>query len=299
MPVVISLIVGLGPAGQSSASSASPSPGWEWFYKPQRVEWKPEYQALVLRPIGEAPTKLEIVADGSGGQATVFISSLEEQHCRFVAFDEHFQRLPVSAPVDLGDGAQGFVIPEPATYLAVETVSAEDYLAIAKRAYEKASASGEWVLPYPVVDSAYAFSLPGPDGKVIPSKAFKGRVVIIDSWATWCFACMKKMPELTALWKEHEKDIVVVSVCRDGEATAKRAREAVAELPEKWHHRHVPIDTDYGELFSIAFSGEENLGLPRIVVLDKGGIVRAILTAEGVNSLRPVVEGLVKASPRK
>jgi tetratricopeptide (TPR) repeat protein len=59
-----------------------------------------------------------------------------------------------------------------------------------------------------------AFSLKTLDGKIVASADLKGKVVIINVWATWCKPCLEEMPELVALrdkYKEN-KDIVILTI---------------------------------------------------------------------------------------
>ncbi len=54
-----------------------------------------------------------------------------------------------------------------------------------------------------------AFDLQDLDGRPISLGAFKGKVVLINFWATWCGPCREEIPELIAL-QEHYKDQLVV-----------------------------------------------------------------------------------------
>ncbi|MDU1892894.1 MAG: TlpA disulfide reductase family protein [Dysgonomonas sp.] len=63
---------------------------------------------------------------------------------------------------------------------------------------------------------AIDFKFPDINGKDIALSDFKGKVVYIDVWATWCAPCIKEIPELKKLEEEyHGKDIVFLGVSID------------------------------------------------------------------------------------
>ncbi|MCO4294560.1 TlpA family protein disulfide reductase [Solitalea sp. MAHUQ-68] len=62
------------------------------------------------------------------------------------------------------------------------------------------------------------FSFPDKDGKMVSFNDFKGKVVLVDVWATWCGPCKQELPYLKQLEEElHDKDIAFVSVTMDAE----------------------------------------------------------------------------------
>lgn len=72
-------------------------------------------------------------------------------------------------------------------------------------------------LPAPEVTIADA------DGKDVSWPAFRGRVVLVNFWATWCLPCLKEMPALDRLQARIGKDdlvVAAVSIDRGGKATA-------------------------------------------------------------------------------
>jgi thiol-disulfide isomerase/thioredoxin len=77
------------------------------------------------------------------------------------------------------------------------------------RAVRAASNDGWETLDIP----AKAFKVTDLDGKVLDSASLKGKVVIIDFWATWCTPCVQELPELEAYKKRlaGRKDVVLLS----------------------------------------------------------------------------------------
>ena len=54
--------------------------------------------------------------------------------------------------------------------------------------------------------------------KEIKFSEFKGKVLLVNFWATWCVPCIKEMPSLDRLKTKFDKDfdIIAISVDRDG-----------------------------------------------------------------------------------
>ncbi len=80
-----------------------------------------------------------------------------------------------------------------------------------------------------------AFSLKTLDGKIVSSNDLKGKVVLINFWATWCVPCLEEMPELVALrdkYKEN-KDFVFLTInsLEDAELVKKFVAEQKFNLP--------------------------------------------------------------------
>ena len=62
--------------------------------------------------------------------------------------------------------------------------------------------------------NATTFSGVTPEGTTVSLDDFKGKVVVIDTWATWCVPCIKMMPHFKRLAKElSNPNVVFLSVC--------------------------------------------------------------------------------------
>lgn len=66
-----------------------------------------------------------------------------------------------------------------------------------------------------------AFTLRGADGRPVKSSAIKGRVVLIDFWASWCVPCRAAIPHLKDLYSQyHQSGFEILSVSIDQNSKA-------------------------------------------------------------------------------
>ena len=67
--------------------------------------------------------------------------------------------------------------------------------------------------------------LPNPNGKNYSLDALKGKVVLLDFWASWCGPCRRENPHVVDIYKKYkEKGFTVFSVSLDGLDTRSKAR---------------------------------------------------------------------------
>lgn len=64
--------------------------------------------------------------------------------------------------------------------------------------------------------TAPVFSLPLLDNSLMSLEQYRGKVVFVHFWATFCIPCLEEMPALQALWQEyHDDGLVILGIAAD------------------------------------------------------------------------------------
>lgn len=65
-----------------------------------------------------------------------------------------------------------------------------------------------------------------PDGAELTMRAFEGRPLLVNFWATWCPPCVEELPMLEAFWREHgPKGLQIVALAIDQPSAVRRFLE--------------------------------------------------------------------------
>jgi peroxiredoxin len=121
---------------------------------------------------------------------------------------------------------------------------------------------------------AAELSLPDQNGKMVSLSDFKGKVVLIDFWASWCGPCRHNNPRLVKLYnKFHDKGLEIYGVSLDEDAESWK--KAIHHDKLVW----IQVIDDKGwAATSSATYGVDMI--PSSFLIDKQGIIRTV-NAEG------------------
>jgi len=132
------------------------------------------------------------------------------------------------------------------------------------------------------------FDLMKIDGTPFKLKENRGKILIVDFWATWCGPCIRSIPSLIEISKEYKEagvELVLVN-CEEPETRVRPFLERLKSIPT------VVLDTDgtVSKQYNVA-------AIPQTVLIDRdGGIVEVLVGASDENEeiLRKKIETLIK-----
>lgn len=155
-------------------------------------------------------------------------------------------------------------------------VSIISFVLLSKPKHDKSTASSGdssqdqySAIPVTVNFSAPDLTLKDLQGTPIPLDSYRGRVILVNNWATWCPPCKAEMPTLQAYYDAHkDQDFMLVAV-NAGDSTSK-----IQSFVE-----------DYGLTFDVladpamkTLDAFHNDGLPSSYLIDETGTVRLAWT---------------------
>jgi len=108
----------------------------------------------------------------------------------------------------------------------------------------------------PDAKPATDFTLPSIDGKQVSLSAFKGKVVLLNFWATWCGPCKAEIPAFVELQAQYKNDLVVLGLSVDDPADKARAfaTQYKVNYPMVLGLGHDEIQDAYGPIYGIPAS---------------------------------------------
>jgi thiol-disulfide isomerase/thioredoxin len=155
-----------------------------------------------------------------------------------------------------------------------------------------------------VLDSPLPKPIPASDDATLALKdltgaqqslaGYKGRVVVLNFWATWCEPCKKEMPDLSAIQKDYAAyGVEVIGAAGDGAADSAKVTKFIREFKVNfpvW----VGATTDDMQRFGVGTV------LPATVIIDRRGkIVRREIGMIKPAELREFLDQLVLSSVKE
>lgn len=186
--------------------------------------------------------------------SAVYQSWPEESRAKFFAMSGGFSALAAKK--------------HPATVKLADAIEAQ-YKAKYPRQVVQISAQAATLRTFAVGAEAPLFAGPNPEGEEISLESLRGKVVLIDFWASWCGPCRRENPNVVKLYDAYkDKGFEILAVSLD--KTKDRWVKAIADDKLTWLHISdlKGWKSKYAQQYGVS-------SIPQTVLLDRDGKIMA------------------------
>lgn len=119
------------------------------------------------------------------------------------------------------------------------------------------------------------FTLPSIDGKDVTLSTLRGKTVLLDFWGTWCYACIKGIPDLKKVSEKYGNRLVILSIdCKDDKDTwIKNVEKYGMEWINVREDDSLPVSQKPTVRYNVTY-------FPTKIILDVNGRIQDISVGE-------------------
>ncbi len=162
-------------------------------------------------------------------------------------------------------------------FLLIVMISAALLLGCTAPPQEQAEGGNKEDIPEGMMDVAMEdFEAVDFEGNTVKLSDYKGKIIFLSFWATWCPPCREEMPWMQEIYDEHkDQDVVMLAVSptsvemRGGDDSDRAENQVRKFITENGYTFPVLLDKE-----DKAWSVYQQRGIPANYVIDKQGIIR-------------------------
>ena len=253
-----------------------------------------DYDLAVMAVVGDAKAAQTLEQDAAGSDATAAMSAKMGLCLRdwWSDLSVDAQRQVLNRVTDMAKASpKEDAICRTLVALADHGAASED---LAREAHQTAaSMSGPLAIAYKATPNKLGWPLVisgnTVQGKSFSTEPWKGKVVLVDFWATWCPPCRASLPHLEQLYQQyHDKGLEVIGVSNDQDRS--ELVNFLRQNPQMaWPQLFAPSSSSahwhrLAELFKVS-------GIPTVYLIDRNGILRLMETGgEADKTIKQLLE---------
>lgn len=139
---------------------------------------------------------------------------------------------------------------------------------------------------------APGFRLKDLDGETVSLEALRGRIVVVDFWATWCGPCLMSIPELVELQEKYrDKGVTILGISVDQPENISETDLRAFRSKLKMNYRVLRADRQVMSDYFVG--GGAQIAIPTLFVVDQQGKIREKLVGFRPGKLEETLKKLL------